>query len=324
MIKKILVTVLFTCSIVGAFSQDYLVDKVIKMGVQIDSLTKAINIEKEYSTQKLKLANDSITKIITTTKIESSNLSGKIEMLEKDTAFLNKEIQRLGKENFAKLEVQLKQKSDSINNLREKNRNQDSINKAASILSVKKEQEKYTEGQKDVLDKICEEYKSKEFDELIKSSTKQSIERDLVIIINDTIAKQKLQNLQKYFNAKGMLDNKFDEQEQQNAESQLKSLNEKSDLVEKLKTTIKDYKLCNEALKKTLVKIQDIDKKFISVDDNSQNTKLRDILVQQAWFFRNYHFNFTDYPFLSDVVLETMKRKQKDANADINDLLLKL
>ena len=37
-----------------------------------------------------------------------------------------------------------------------------------------------------------------------------------------------------------------------------------------------------------------------------------------------YHFNFTDYPYLSELVLETMKRKQKDANSDISDLVEKL
>ncbi len=87
---------------------------------------------------------------------------------------------------------------------------------------------------------------------------------------------------------------------------------------------LKNYDLCCDGLKTANNKIIEIDKKFTTNDDYSQETKLQDILIELAWYFRNYRFNFTDYPYLSDIVLEIMKLKQKDTNADIKDLLEKL
>ena len=323
MMNKLIITSFFLFFLTVAFSQDCF-DKVIKLGVQIDSLKKVINQEKDTSAQRLKLSNDSITKIITKNKSEVANLNGIVGKLEKDTAILNKQIKKLGKDNYDKLEAQLKLKADSINLLTGKINVKDSMLYSERQLAIKKAEERYTEGQKIVFNKVRNDYEGKEFDELINISTKLSIERDLNILSSDTTTKQKLQNLQIYFAAKSVLDNKFDSLEVKKVERQLNDLNEKSDLLEKLKNSVHYYKLSNEALKKTFDEIKKIEKKLLANDDGTQKIKLGQILVEVAWFFRNYRFNFTDYPYLSDIVLETMKRKQKDANSDISDLVEKL
>jgi len=46
--------------------------------------------------------------------------------------------------------------------------------------------------------------------------------------------------------------------------------------------------------------------------------------IKQLQMISRYRFNFTDYPYLSNIVLETMKGKQKDANRDNSDLVEKL
>ena len=92
----------------------------------------------------------------------------------------------------------------------------------------------------------------------------------------------------------------------------------------KLIDKLSKYKLCSEGLKTTIDKILEIDKKFVANDDYTQKTKLNDVLAEIAWYFRNYRFNFIDYPYLSEVVLEIIKLKQKDANTDIAILKEKL
>ncbi len=91
-----------------------------------------------------------------------------------------------------------------------------------------------------------------------------------------------------------------------------------------MKENLEMYKLRNEGLNIAITKIIELDKKFVANDDYTQNTKLLDILAELSWYFRNYRFNFIDYPYLSNIVLDIMKLKQKNANADISDLLSKL
>jgi hypothetical protein len=45
------------------------------------------------------------------------------------------------------------------------------------------------------------------------------------------------------------------------------------------------------------------------------------VLSEISVYIFNYDFNFTYYPYLSNIVLEIIKRKQPDADADISDLL---
>ena len=161
------------------------------------------------------------------------------------------------------------------------------------------------------------------FDELIRFSTKQSVERDLLLIGNNETAKKRLQNLQIYFAAEQLLSERFNEQRVNAAQNQLASI-EQSELVKNLADRLRMYNLLNDGLRTTINRIIDIDRRFVANDDYTQDLKLRDILAELAWYFRNFRFNFTDYPYLRDIVLEIMTLKQRDANADIRHLLEKL
>ena len=55
-----------------------------------------------------------------------------------------------------------------------------------------------------------------------------------------------------------------------------------------------------------------------------EKKKLDKILAEFSFFIFNYEFNFLDYPYLSDIILEIIKRKQPNADADISNLLNKL
>ncbi len=146
----------------------------------------------------------------------------------------------------------------------------------------------------------------------------------MVLIGDNLIAKQKLQDLKKYFDAYSVLENIFDVQKLLKAQIQLKSITEKSDLVKKLIISTGEYELRSIALKKTIGKIVEFDKTVIANNDETEKIKFQQIVVEIAWYIRNYRFNFIDYPYLASIVLEIMIKKQGNANADISDLFSKL
>lgn len=321
--KKLAILSILLYCISVAYSQNCC-DEVKKQAIEMYGLQKKLDQEKDTSEQKLQAANDSI-KLY---KTEISSLDFKIKNLEKDITELNK---KLDKKNISQMESQLKEKRDSIIKLQ--NLLSDTIiAQSNQIIAINQKSEEiknqnYAKGQQRVYSQIAEEYHNKTFDELINTCTKQSVERDLLLIGDDTLAKRKLQNLQKYFDAQSILKHQFDAQKLQNAQrqlGQLDSISAKSNSVGKLKESIEYYERRSNALKKTINKINEIDDKFTANDDNTQLKKLQDILTELASYFRNYRFNLTDYPYLSDTVLEIMKRKQLDANTSIRDLLNKL
>ena len=67
----------------------------------------------------------------------------------------------------------------------------------------------------------------------------------------------------------------------------------------------------------TIDKIIEKDKKFIANDREDKDQKLTAVLFELTGYFRNYQFDFQDYPYLSKIILEILKSKQNDANSDI-------
>jgi hypothetical protein len=70
-------------------------------------------------------------------------------------------------------------------------------------------------------------------------------------------------------------------------------------------------------------KVKTTQTKLGSLDQTELVIHMTDILRKYE-LRRNYRFNFYDYPYLSEIVLEIMKQKQKDANTDVSYLLDKL
>jgi len=288
-----------------------------------DSLQKNLKLSTEKTIKEMHAANDSITRLRSANKSEVSKLNDKIRKLENDTTSLNKQIKKLDINNLRNLEMLVQQKTDSISMLKAIAKEKDKEITIVKNSSLKREADKYLEGQQKVFNQIGEEYQGSTFDNLIKHSTKQSIERDFKLIGNNSEALKKLQYLQIYFTAKQLLEERYNEQQLKGSIAQLSNIDQ-SELVKYLNENLEMYKLRTEGLNIAITKIIELDKKFVANDDYTQKTKLQDILSELSWYFRNYRFNFVDYPYLSNIVLEIMKLKQKDANADISDLLLKL
>lgn len=320
--KKIIVVILIMFGVSNAYTQD-LIKEIQKLTLANDSLQK----------QVIKPLNDSILKLNSAHSNEIAKLNEQLKALENEKSELNKKIKTLestvAELNKNKIKVErdnLQAKCDSLiikvkelENLISAKDKQIAQEKELGQQKSIQEKEK---GKSEILNLIIQTY-NKPLDELIINTNIKSVERDMSIVGDKTVIQQKLLSLQKYYNSEQVLNEKYGEQKVENAITQLKSI-EQTELVLKLIDKLSKYKLCNDGLKKTIDKILEIDKKFVANDEYTQKTKLNDVLAEIAWYFRNYRFNFIDYPYLSEVVLEIIKLKQKDANTDIAILKEKL
>jgi hypothetical protein len=320
--KIVLVLLWSLCSFSVAFSQD-IFKEYRKLSAENDSLTKEV----------IKPLNDSIIKLNYAHNEEMSKLQEQIKILENDTIDLKIKVKVLESrvsnldQNLVKVERDnLNKKVDSLSaEVKELeiiiSQKEDKIDQEKQLCEQRSMKEK-EKGKQEALNLIIQTY-HKTFDELVISSTLKSVERDSSIVGDNIEVGQKLLSLQKYFFAEQILSEKYDEQKVITAQTQISGLDQ-TELVKNLNGKLLKYKLCNDGLKTTIDSILLIDKQFIGNDDYTREMKLQKILSRLAWYFRNYRFNFTDYPYLSEIVLEIIKLKQKDADTNISFLLNKL
>jgi predicted RNase H-like nuclease (RuvC/YqgF family) len=303
--KIIFILTLILSAVFTAYSQDDLIKAIQKSGVQIDSLQKALVSQREK--------NDSLNK-------NTGKQQKQIQKLEKELNGLKK-----FKEQKKATEQELQQKDKTIKSLET---GIDSIKMQLKTERRNSEQTaiaKYREGQQSATANFLKSYQTKPFDELIKSSTKLSVQRDFELSVtgNDSVSKPVLSDLQEYFAAKELFEKKFDKKQTDAVMPALNSINRQSTLLEKLKENLDNYRDFTDGLKETIEKIRSIDEreKVAGMSTDIRNLKFHKILAEISLYIFNYDFNLVDYPYLSEIVLEIIKRKQPDADADISDLL---
>lgn len=305
--KKLFLTSIFIISLNAVYSQDCC-DRLGKQAVEIDSLKKAIKTLEENSLQE---RNDRMTII----KAELDT----IQTLKYDISKLEK-----FKTEKLNIDKQLKQKNDSItlliNQVSERNK-QISTEKQNYERIAQAEKEK---GRNEALSDLVNDYKNKEFDDLISNSTRLSVQRDIHLVGNNAEVKQVLADLEKYFKAEELLKMKFDAAQIKNAQIELDQIQRKSASLNKLKDVFDIYKDYYDDLNKSLEKLIELDKKSTAFDNSEiQKMKFNDILTELSNYIYNY-YDFGNYPYLSDIVIQIIKRKFANADADITDLLKKL
>lgn len=302
---KVITVIVIMCSCSSVFAQKDLIDRLEKQAVEIDSLKKLI--KNEMDGRQL-LRN------------ENNRLQDTLKKLKYDLA--NLEEFRKGKKN---IDSMVRQKTDSLALLKagivEKDK-QIAIEKQKVEQKAKEENEK---GKNEILTIIINRYKSQSFDELLKSSTKQSAGQDLLLCQSLPEIQPILSDIQKYFTAKELLDAKLEAAQIKSQQIQLGQIKRESVVLGKIKETLSNYKTFNDGLKETIEKIIALDK-IIKAASNKliQKDKSDKILAELSSYIFNYDFNFPDYPYLSDIILELIKRKRPNADADISDLLNKL
>jgi TolA-binding protein len=286
----------------SVYSQQELVNEIKKQAVTIDSLKRVV-----IQLENLEEERDS-----------------KINKLEDNLKILKTELSALEsfKTNQNNLNIKLKQKSDSISSLTIKLSQSEKSIYDTNELNNQKVIEAKEQGKQEALVALSSFYLKNNFDILIKSSTKQSIEKDLKLFVNQMELKSLLSDLEKYFNAKELLNKKYDAVQLQKSQNVLNQIKRESELISKLKNDLRLYKTYNDGLKNALNEIVNLDKieKVSGWDAEFQKRKYYKISA----FIFNYDFNLIDYPYLSDIVLEVIKRKIPSPDADVTDLIEKL
>ncbi len=180
------------------------------------------------------------------------------------------------------------------------------------------------EGKVEVLTNISNPYKNRMFDDIIKSSTKESAARDMQLLGNNSEIKPILNDLQIYFNLQQLLSEKFDAIKIKNAQTQLNIIKSQSKLLDALKNDVEFYQDFNTAFKEAINKLVNLDKlKLADGDSEIQKLKFNDIVTILTDYIYNY-YDYAKYPYLSNMMLEIIKRKKPNADADVTDLLKKI
>jgi len=137
-----------------------------------------------------------------------------------------------------------------------------------------------------------------------------------------------LSDLEKYLNIKELLEEKFNAAKIENAQKELKQIKRQSQSLSKLLDNLENYQTFNDGLKETINKLISLDgKELVSgMSEETQKMKLNKIIkkIEIYYYIFNYDFNFLDYPYLSNVILEIIKRKVPNPDKNISDLLQQL
>ena len=336
--KKIVVTTIILVCFYSAFSQQDSTVKKTMQDIEIENLKQELLINKKVKETLFKDFQDGIKSkddyIDSLKKVTKAYLEN-IEKLNKSFQDSTKKINRINKElkaelsdldnfktNKKSIENQLKLLNDSIfklNSIISEKDKQKFITDSVCKLKVKEE---FQKGKQVSLDSILFSYKGKAFDTIILSSKILSVKRDKHLIGNNADVKQLFADLITYFEAKDLLTNKFDATKIKNAQLQLNLIKQQSALLDKLKGDLENYQSYNNGLKECLGKIGELDKKE-SVTGMGDEIKKRKFNKISSYIF-NYDFNFVDYPYLSNIVLDIIKIKQPDADANISTFIEKL
>lgn len=267
--------------------------------------------------QRLTLENDSLKKSVETIKHKNNT---QIALFVDSLSRLNTEYKTL-KVNFIQVQEDLEKEKKKAEKVKDIKAERDSLmtqNAALQIRLDNEKKEQFDAGRKSVLGLIEQAYSS-DFDVLVQSTSLKTVQRDLPFVEDATI-KKKMQDLQSYFEAQQVLCEKYDEQKVVAAQSKINSL-PKTNAVKALGESLVNYKFSFDALRETINKIKERDQKIIANDDYSEYRKMKEILEELSDYFYNYSFDFAEYPYLSGIVMEIINHKQKDANADISNLM---
>ncbi len=318
MMNRIIVLIMFVCSFSAIYSQEIRLEK-----KDYDKMV--------FDNNKLQAEGDnlrdSMAKIVKNHDKECSDLNNRISRLDKEKAHANEEIallnKKLDKSNLKNLEQQVNALQGDTASLKRQ-----LVEKEKQIVSLKRMYEQKVKdakekGRKDALAIIVNSYKNKKFDDLVRSLNKQAVMRDRQLVGNDAEIKPILDDLSVYFDAVEVLSKKFDASVVKNMQTQLARVGQKIALFNKQKEYIEDYQMYNDALKETLGELLKKDKTTRASDSKTQEMKFQKIVAELADYIYNYS-NYSNYPYLSDVVFEVIQRKGANADADISDLLKKL
>lgn len=251
------------------------------------------------------------------------NLNKEINRLNRDFEKEQKKVLKLNKAKTKRerdsLQINIDQLQNKISDLEKISYIKDM--KIDSILeqSLINAQEENENGKNEILKIITNSYLNLGFDQLIKMSTKESIKRDIELTSNILETQPILYDLQVYFNAKELLSKKYNKEQLEKASKQLNKINRTSELLDILRNDIKYYEDFNHALIEKIITLIDLDNETTVINRSSQNEKFNIVSTSLIDYMYNY-YDYNRYPYLSNIILEIIKRKGINADAEISDL----
>ena len=320
------------CGMYSAQSQD-LIKELNKLTLENDSLKSQII---KPLNQKIKDSNEK-------NRIEIEEIKVKLSILQKDTISYKKlikdlknDIKELNNNKFksenSTLKAQLNEITEKYNNLNSTNE------KNIKLIADKDSQIKDLaiiekgNGKKEAVKELINTYKNRKFDELINVLSKVLIERDKVLIGNDSEISDLLLDLDTYFTAKELLNQKIDVTQINSIKTKLKLIKRESLLITALIDKLDIYNTFSTKLKEAIVNISVYDDKSsnkyiigeIARNKIARQDKLNKIFSVLMPYIFDYDLKYEDHPYLFEIVLDIIKRKQSNTDEDITDLLKKL
>ena len=134
-----------------------------------------------------------------------------------------------------------------------------------------------------------------------------------------------------YFKGKELLRHKIEVSKVIDIKNEINQIKQQSLLINALKDNLENYHLLSIKLKETIVNIAVYDektsKKYMigeGMDKATRQDKLDKVFSILMPYVFDYDLKFIDYPYLSEIVLDIIKRKQSNSDEDISDLIKKL
>ena len=317
--KKVFVLIILICSVISTYSQtDSLFLKNYEQKILENNKLRS---ELQEEKQNFSALNEAYKKDTLALQKEIRDLSGEVAMEKEKVSELNKNKIKEERDNLLK-------KVDSLNAVISK-QNQLIVDKDKQIINEKANAKTSADsaknnGKAEAFSSIINFYKNHSFDDLIQSSTLESIGRDLQLVGNNPEVNLILNDLQIYFSALELISQKYDAVNIKSAQTQLNLIKQQSKLLDVLKVNVEYYEDFNTDLKKTIEKIVDLDKiKTAAGSPEIQKLKFNEVLSILTDYMYNY-YDYAKYPYLSEIMLEIIKRKQPNADSSIIDLLQRL
>jgi acyl carrier protein phosphodiesterase len=298
--KKIIVLTLILCGVCSAYSQ-------ITQEMYDNKVEENVNLKNQIKSEQ-----DKTTVLSDAYKKDTLALQKKLKELNTDLSRLKKI-----KDDWKNLEGQLKTKSDSIALLKNQLLEKDGQIATTRQQGNQKALEEKEKGKAEALADVVKNYK-RQFDDLIKSSTKESVLRDMQLVDNNAEVKPILDDLLIYFDATELLAKKFNDAQIKNIQTKLNQITQKSVLLDKLKENVESYQDFYTEFKATIGKIVALDIEKPETIDESKTKKSEKIIIILTKYMYDY-YDYGNYHYLSEIILEIIKRK-RDADADIKEL----
>lgn len=324
--KPILFVSFFLLSSIKLFAQTDCLDKIAQLAVEISKLKEEVKQTKDMlvvrqldllslrkdsalNSVKLKGCDSSLTKLKGITS-ELAVCNQKVTQLGKDTVGLS--FLRMQKTRLDSTEKELLRIRNNISALEKSKK--DLENENSELISVRER-----------LNKIINDRYQGSFDLLVKSSTLESVESDIVIMESlkvDNKLTEKINKLKIYKQAELLMREKFNESKIEEAKRSLLVFN-KEKSVSDLVNLLTNYKEKNDAIKQMINDLQ---------NKNVEKSKVAALIVEKKQktmylvenYISLYSIDLKQYSYLNQIVGELKARKLQNVDADVLNFLERL